>query len=246
MTAKKKTKQTSRLIHCVMWSDETFVSLSPDAKLAFVYLLTSMFTMPCGVHDYNTRRIAHETGLDVNRVELAFAELEKYNRVRLSVTTGEILILNWLKWNVVSSRGSRRAISAENSAKNVIDEHFRSYIGKMLDGIGYESRVDGQERKKVDRRERVKTTDSEHRELLRRYNEEFVEKCYDKLQDYKSKSKRVYRSDYNAILNWVVEAVGKDERTSLTHTQKRNRDEIDIRELTSGAQDLANHLKANQ
>lgn len=49
--------------------------------------------------------------------------------------------------------------------------------------------------------------DAEHKKLIEEYGEEFTKACIKKLDDYKvSKGKR-YKSDYRAILNWVVDAV---------------------------------------
>lgn len=52
--------------------------------------------------------------------------------------------------------------------------------------------------------ENVKMTESEYNNLVERYSEEGARWMITKLDNYKAACGRVYKSDYRAILNWVV------------------------------------------
>lgn len=51
--------------------------------------------------------------------------------------------------------------------------------------------------------------EKEYQKLIDEYGLEFTEKCIDKLDRYKGANGKKYKSDYKAILNWVVDAVKK-------------------------------------
>lgn len=56
----------------------------------------------------------------------------------------------------------------------------------------------------------VKLKQSECDELLSRFGEEFVKKCIETLDNYKGSKGTTYKSDYRAILSWVVDKVAKE------------------------------------
>lgn len=58
--------------------------------------------------------------------------------------------------------------------------------------------------------EAVTMTEEEYQKLTEQHSKAFVDKCIEILNNYKLSSGKPYRSDYHAILNWVVERVSKD------------------------------------
>ena len=57
--------------------------------------------------------------------------------------------------------------------------------------------------------------DSEFESLVKTHGEEFTKRCIETLDNYKGQSGTVYKSDYRAILNWVVNRVKEqDEKAS--------------------------------
>ncbi len=58
--------------------------------------------------------------------------------------------------------------------------------------------------------EAVSMTETEYRRLTEKHTQPFVDKCIEVLDNYKQSSGKKYKSDYHAILNWVVEKVAKD------------------------------------
>lgn len=63
------------------------------------------------------------------------------------------------------------------------------------------------EKEKHPYRENVLLTSDEYQKLIDQYGQSHVEKMLDKLSGYKLSKGKTYKSDYGAILQWVVEAV---------------------------------------
>jgi len=61
---------------------------------------------------------------------------------------------------------------------------------------------------KIKYRSNVFLTEKEHDKLLNEYGESQVEEMFDKISNYKGSVDKKYKSDYRAILLWVVESTG--------------------------------------
>lgn len=59
-------------------------------------------------------------------------------------------------------------------------------------------------------RDNVKLTASEHAKLVNAHGEWFADRCLDKLDAWKGQRGKRLKSDYKAILNWVVGAIRED------------------------------------
>ena len=65
--------------------------------------------------------------------------------------------------------------------------------------------------KKIRMAEYVLLAAKEKEELSSKFGDEFLKLCVDRLDNYKGASGKKYKSDYRAILNWVVRAVKEDQ-----------------------------------
>ena len=74
----------------------------------------------------------------------------------------------------------------------------------------------------------VTMTKEEYEKLVGKYGENFTKLCIEKLNNYKGAKGRTYKSDYLAILNWVVEEISKKVNIINQHNfpQKISRDEL--------------------
>ncbi|MBQ6403805.1 MAG: hypothetical protein IJI27_07860 [Oscillospiraceae bacterium] len=63
--------------------------------------------------------------------------------------------------------------------------------------------------KKIKYAEFVSMTEEEHRKLCEKYGEPFAAACIETLSNYKGSKGKTYKSDYLAILNWVVDRVNE-------------------------------------
>lgn len=66
--------------------------------------------------------------------------------------------------------------------------------------------------KKIKYAEDISMTEEEYKKLIDQYGQVKVTKMITKLENYKGSSGKKYKSDYRAILSWVVDAVEKDEK----------------------------------
>lgn len=65
---------------------------------------------------------------------------------------------------------------------------------------------------KIKRAEFVELTAEEYEKLVNQYGKEITDRMIEVLDNYKGQSGRTYKSDYRAILNWVVERVQEEQR----------------------------------
>jgi hypothetical protein len=71
----------TRIIQTRFWDDEFVFNASKDAKLLYIYLLTSQYINICGIFQLDERKIAFETGLTPKEFEKAKQEIENAKKV---------------------------------------------------------------------------------------------------------------------------------------------------------------------
>ena len=54
-------------------------------------------------------------------------------------------------------------------------------------------------------------TNAEYEKLVSTYSKEFADQCITVLDNYKGANGKKYKSDYRAILNWVVDKVKQEQ-----------------------------------
>lgn len=58
----------------------------------------------------------------------------------------------------------------------------------------------------------VSMTNAEYEKLCSTHGKDFVEQCISKLDNYKGANGKTYKSDYRAILSWVVDSVEEENK----------------------------------
>ena len=100
------------------------------------------------------------------------------------------------------------------TSKNNMNNHI-SYITNHLEekkdnrGMGEEEKKETFS-EKIHFAEFVTMTNAEYENLVSTYSKKFADQCINTLDNYKGSSGKKYRSDYRAILSWVVDKVQKD------------------------------------
>ena len=74
-----------------------------------------------------------------------------------------------------------------------------------INNIKREEKIKKEEKKKFG--EFVAMTNAEYEKLVSTHGEKFTKKCIEVLDNYKGSSGKKYKSDYRAILSWVVDKV---------------------------------------
>ncbi len=76
------------------------------------------------------------------------------------------------------------------------------------------------EEEKIHFAEFVSMTNAEYEKLVSTYGKEFADQCITVLDNYKGANGKKYKSDYRAILNWVVDRV-KQNNSKTNNTEDR-------------------------
>jgi hypothetical protein len=71
----------TRIIQTRFWDDEFVFNASKDAKLLYIYLLTSQYINICGIFQLDERKIAFEIAMTPKEFEKAKEELVRENKV---------------------------------------------------------------------------------------------------------------------------------------------------------------------
>ena len=76
----------------------------------------------------------------------------------------------------------------------------------------------------------VTMTNAEHEKLVSTYGKNFADQCITVLDNYKGSSGKTYKSDYRAILTWVVDKIKEQQakNTSKTNYEQRNYNNLDF------------------
>ena len=99
---------SQRYISTSFWDDAWIQDLDSDAKLLYMYLLTSPLTNIAGVYKITSRRISFDTGISR---DLAEALLQAFEEEGKAAFVDEYIILpNWPKHQKTSSKDTRAGI----------------------------------------------------------------------------------------------------------------------------------------
>ena len=74
----------------------------------------------------------------------------------------------------------------------------------------------------------VSMTNAEYEKLVSTYGKEFADQCITILDNYKGSSGKKYKSDYRAILNWVIDKA-KENKPKETKKAYQNYEQRDIK-----------------
>lgn len=132
--------------------------------------------------------------------------------------------------------------TTENNMNNHIHIHNNHLENKKDNNRGMGEEEEKEETfknaKKVHFAEFVTMTNAEYEELVSTYGREFADQCIEKLDNYKGSSGKIYKNDYRAIKNWVVDIVHatfknvpvwfgkKQEGKSLSSEEQREMDDL--------------------
>lgn len=92
-----------RQIHVSYWQDGFILSLPPEEKYFYIYLMTNSKTTQCGIYELPLKVVEIETGLSSDRIFELIHKFVRYRRIEFNEETREIMLLNWLKHNSLKS-----------------------------------------------------------------------------------------------------------------------------------------------
>ncbi|MCW6084556.1 MULTISPECIES: DnaD domain-containing protein [Clostridium] len=133
-----------RQLHTQFWSDGFVLDLTPEEKYFYLYLMSNTKTSQCGVYELPLRVIEMETGYNRETVIKLIKRFIDYKKIKYDEETKEIMIFNWVKYNVPNNINSIKCINKE--LKNIKNKEFIKIlylkycelqldIEKLFDGI---------------------------------------------------------------------------------------------------------------
>jgi hypothetical protein len=117
------------------WQDEKVKALSDDAKLLYLYVLTSPHSNMAGYYVLPKPYVAYDLNWLPERLDKAFSELLKQGLVKYCKQSDVVLIPNFLKYNPIQNqnqaKGAARRVAELPS--NTLREDFRTVLERYAE-----------------------------------------------------------------------------------------------------------------
>lgn len=214
-----------RYIKDSFWTDPYVEKLTPDEKLTFLYLLTNPQCNIAGVYEIRTKRIAYETGYDIEVIENILKRFERDSKV--SRVGDYIIIQNHLKHQ---SLGEKTAEGINRIIKELPPEVFEMFEEKTISNsenqeynvfsvkeqIPHIYPIQGVSKRPYSQVKLSKVinkvkygefgnvflTDEELEKLKNAFGEQNTLFLIEELSAYMASKKKSYSSHYATLLNW--------------------------------------------
>ena len=220
-----------------IWTDEKTKPLSDDGKLLYLYILSSPHSNMAGYYVLPKPYVCYDLGWTPQRLGKPFGELLANGLIYYCETSDVVLIPNFLKYNVVQNVNQAKSANKRlrELPKNGLLREFqrlaerfaKQFAEQLTQGLVYtetdtetETEADTETEytpatkkpSKVSYAEFVKMTEDEYDKLLTEYGQQETHAMIDILDNYKGSHGKQYKSDYRAILNWVVKRRDEERR----------------------------------
>jgi hypothetical protein len=225
---------TYRQIHVKIWTSPDFQKLSPQARLVFIYLFSNDHRNEAGLYRITKKTISNETDLTIEEVETALQEIESANLIKYDDKDCVVWVINAVNYQKTNPNEVKAINKNLAQLNHPFVEEFRTYyeellntseglpkdLPKTLEGLGdkgkgkYKGKGKGKGKpptpkppksEKINYAENVALTQDEHQKLVGQYGETATKRMIEILDNYKGANGKRYKSDYKAILNWVVD-----------------------------------------
>jgi hypothetical protein len=207
----KTSMAETRMLRTKIWSDGWFSSLSREAQLLYLYLISNKNTHICGFYELTNMEImAHMKYSSVEMLSKYIEELSP-NVIYLK---GWVYIRNYPKHQNVTNNAKVQA-AIERALEDVPAEilNLKSEIinhkSETMDSLSIPSKNDEKVDKSVEKVvaygefKNVKLSDDEKVSLINKYGREEAKKLVEELSTYISSSGKRYKNHYATLLNWA-------------------------------------------
>lgn len=117
-----------RNVYMQFWTDRKVIdNFTANDRYLYLYFLTNPHTSLCGCYEVSMNMAIVETGLTIVEIEESLERLENnLNVIRYSHETGEVLILNWPKYNWTKSGNT--GVGVRNGIEAVKNIDFKGFL----------------------------------------------------------------------------------------------------------------------
>lgn len=126
---------TYRNVHTSFWQDGFVLSLTPEEKYFYLYLMTNSKTTQCGIYELPVRVIEMETGYNRETVEKLLDRFIKYKKILYNERTQEVMLTNWIRHNLPKSPKIVKCI--EKEVLSIKDKDFIQLLYALSERYGY-------------------------------------------------------------------------------------------------------------
>ncbi len=117
-----------RQIQTTYWQDKFILTLTPEEKFFYIYLLTNSKTKQCGIYELPIKIIEVETGYNRETVIKLLQRFIEHSKIQYDWEFEEIAIKNWIKHNNYD-KNEKIAKCVEKELKEVRNETFIGFMG---------------------------------------------------------------------------------------------------------------------
>lgn len=124
-----------RYVQVQFWQDDFVLTLTPEDKYFYLYLLTNTKSNQLGCYVLPKKMMEFETGYNRETIDKLIERFSDYGKIHYSNATNEVLIMNWYKHNWTRSPKVETCILSE--FQEVADNDFRNILYTELKDYGY-------------------------------------------------------------------------------------------------------------
>jgi predicted phage replisome organizer len=158
--------------------------------------------------------LADVMGRDSKIVSLALNTFKSFNMI--DIIDDFIKVVNWEKYQNIEGLEKMKEQNRLRQQKfRETQKQIESNVTITLRNDIDKNRIDKNRKEKeiyISYSDNVKLTEKEYNSLIAKYGNTNTQKFIEKLENYKGATGKKYKSDYKAILSWVVDAIDKGKK----------------------------------
>lgn len=181
---------------------------------------------------YTSAMLATLFGKQQHLVELAMKTFNQFGMIDVD-ERGYVFVTNWEKHQAVDKLDKIREQTSLRVAKHREKKKLelqecsvtvtQNVTPSNATDIDKELDKDKEKNKKSKYAEFVSLTEDEYEKLISEYGEDMTQECIKILDNYKGANGKKYKSDYRAMLNWVVEKVLEKKKITPKGKSEKNK-----------------------
>lgn len=208
-----------RMIDPDFWTDEKLGTCTRDERLFFMGLISNADDEGRGRGNLKLLKATifpYDDDIKVKDMEKMACSLMEKGMVYFYVVDGQdfYYLPNFLKHQTINKpTKSNIPEMPSDMSQVVLPEYYRGATGTLPPNRKEEKRKE--EKLSEDKKQFADTvflTEDEYQKLVSQYGEDATKRMIEILDNYKGSTGKKYKSDYKAILNWVVSRYQEEKR----------------------------------
>lgn len=183
---------------------------------------------------FGRKKWSEKLGISEQRLRTLIKKLVDEGMIELTSKFNKFSLYRIKNYEKYNQQSNQQEIQSYQDFEHTSNQHNnqQSTIKQPADNQQLTTKEESKERRKKDKKinnnppisplidktnfgEFVAMTNDEYQKLVVTYGEEFTKRCVEVLDNYKGANGKKYKSDYRAILNWVVDRVAQERRNEL-------------------------------